>query len=183
MKFLPGPGLGGHCIPVDPQYLSWKMRTLGYTARFIELATDINQSMPDYWVHKVQDSLNGQGKAIRGSHVLVIGVAYKANVSDLREAPALDIIGLLLEKGAEVSYHDSHVPAFSHEGKAFKSVPDLYKTARGGRLHPDYRGPRRVRLGGDSPHWQSRSRLPGDAPQADRQLNFCNTLLDTLDTL
>ena len=130
MKFLPGPGLGGHCIPVDPQYLSWKMRTLGYTARFIELATDINQSMPDYWVHKVQDSLNGQGKAIRGSHVLVIGVAYKANVSDLREAPALDIIGLLLEKGAEVSYHDSHVPAFSHEGKAFKSVPDLYRTAR-----------------------------------------------------
>ena len=125
MKFLPGPGLGGHCIPVDPQYLSWKMRTLGYTARFIELASDVNRSMPWYWVRKVQDALNDAGKAIQGSAILVIGVAYKRDVSDLREAPALDIITLLREKGAHITYHDWHVPSFTHEGCTLVSVDDL----------------------------------------------------------
>lgn len=125
MKFLPGPGLGGHCIPVDPQYLSWKMRTLGYTARFIELASDVNRSMPWYWVRKVQDALNEVGRAIRGSRILVIGVAYKRDVSDIREAPALDIITLLHEKGATIRYHDPHVPSFTHESLTWHSEASL----------------------------------------------------------
>lgn len=99
MKFTPGPGLGGHCIPIDPLYLSWKLRTLNYTARFIELASEINTSMPRYWIQKIQDALNEEGKPVKGSRVLVLGVAYKKNVSDLRESPALDIIYLLREKG------------------------------------------------------------------------------------
>ena len=125
MKFLPGPGLGGHCIPVDPQYLSWKMRTMGYTARFIELATEVNTSMPRYWVHQVQDALNSVGRAINGSDILVIGVAYKRDVSDLRESPALDIMSLLHEKGAKVRYHDSHVPAFRLGSMELVSVEDF----------------------------------------------------------
>ncbi|MCY4000932.1 MAG: nucleotide sugar dehydrogenase [Bacteroidetes bacterium] len=125
MKFLPGPGLGGHCIPIDPQYLSWKLRTLGYTARFIELATEINTDMPRYWVHRVQDHLNDQGKALRGSHIMMIGVAYKKNVSDLRESPALDILQLLQKKGANISYHDPHVPSFELDGMEMVSVEDL----------------------------------------------------------
>ena len=125
MKFLPGPGLGGHCIPIDPQYLSWKMRTLGYTARFIELASDVNRSMPWYWVRKVQDALNTVGKAIKDSTILVIGVSYKRDVSDLREAPALDIISLLVAKGAAITYHDPHVLSFTHEGRSWESEPDL----------------------------------------------------------
>ena len=125
MKFLPGPGLGGHCIPIDPQYLSWKLRTLGYTARFIELATEINTDMPRYWVHRVQDQLNDQGKALRGSHILMIGVAYKKNVSDLRESPALDILQLLRKKGAIISYHDPHVPTLELDGIEMASVTDL----------------------------------------------------------
>ncbi len=91
MKFTPGPGLGGHCIPIDPLYLSRKMRTLAYTARFIELASEINTEMPRYWVQKVQDALNDANKAVKGIHILVLGVAYKKNVSNLRESPALDI--------------------------------------------------------------------------------------------
>ena len=130
MKFVPGPGLGGHCIPVDPQYLSWKMRTLGYTARFIELATDINQSMPSYWTRAVQDALNEAGKPLRGSTILVVGVAYKRNVGDLREAPALDIMALLKAKGAAIIYHDSYVPAFSHEELELESVDDLWLSVR-----------------------------------------------------
>jgi len=125
MKFLPGPGLGGHCIPIDPQYLSWKLRTLGYTARFIELATEINTDMPRYWVHRVQDHLNDQGKALRGSNILMIGVAYKKNVSDLRESPALDIFQLLQKKGAEIRYHDPYVPNFEADGVEMISVIDL----------------------------------------------------------
>lgn len=131
MKFLPGPGLGGHCIPVDPQYLSWKMRTLGYTARFIELATEVNTSMPLYWVHQVQNALNGVGRAINGSDILVIGAAYKRNVSDLRESPALDIISLLHEKGGRVQYHDSHVPAFTLGAMEMVAVKDLDKAIAG----------------------------------------------------
>ncbi len=125
MKFTPGPGLGGHCIPIDPLYLSWKLRTVQYNARFIELASEINTEMPRYWVQKVQDALNDAGKAVKGSRVLVLGVAYKKNVSDLRESPALDIIHLLEQKGATVTYHDPHVPAFEHEGMAMRSVTDL----------------------------------------------------------
>ena len=125
MKFVPGPGLGGHCIPVDPLYLSWKLKTLNYNARFIELASEINTDMPTYWVRKVQDALNDAGKAVKGSRVLVLGVAYKKDVSDLRESPALDILLMLQEKGAQVAYHDPHVPAFQHDGLELASVPDL----------------------------------------------------------
>ena len=125
MKFTPGPGLGGHCIPIDPLYLSWKLRTLQYNARFIELASEINTGMPRYWVQKVQDALNEAGKPVKGSRVLVLGVAYKKNVSDLRESPALDIIHLLREKGAMVEYHDPHVPSFTYEELAMSSVADL----------------------------------------------------------
>jgi UDP-N-acetyl-D-glucosamine dehydrogenase len=125
MKFTPGPGLGGHCIPIDPHYLSWKLRTMKYNARFIELASEINTEMPRYWVQKVQDVLNNVGKAVKNSHILVLGVAYKKNVSDMRESPALDIIHLLEEKGAHVIYHDPHVPSFHHEGMEMVGVQDL----------------------------------------------------------
>jgi UDP-N-acetyl-D-glucosamine dehydrogenase len=106
MKFTPGPGLGGHCIPLDPQYLSWKMRTLAYKTRMIELASEINGEMPAYVVQKVADVLNDAGKAVRGSRVLLLGVAYKKDIDDLRESPALEIIKLLATKGAIVQYHD-----------------------------------------------------------------------------
>lgn len=125
MRFTPGPGLGGHCIPIDPLYLSWKLRTMEYTARFIELANEINTEMPRYWVQKVQDALNEVGKSVKNSRLLILGVAYKKNVSDMRESPALDIIHLLEQKGAVVEYHDPHVPSFSHEGMAMASVHDL----------------------------------------------------------
>lgn len=125
MKFTPGPGLGGHCIPIDPLYLSWKLRTLEYNARFIQLASEINTEMPRYWVQKVQDSLNDVGKAVKGSRILVLGVAYKKDVNDMRESPALDIIHLLEAKGAHVRYHDPHIPGFRHEGMDMASVADL----------------------------------------------------------
>jgi UDP-N-acetyl-D-glucosamine dehydrogenase len=125
MKFTPGPGLGGHCIPIDPLYLSWKLRTVQYNARFIELASEINTEMPRHWVQRVQDALNNVGKAVKGSRILVLGVAYKKNVSDMRESPALDIIHLLEGKGAHVDYHDPHVPAFQHEGMEMLSIQDL----------------------------------------------------------
>lgn len=125
MRFTPGPGLGGHCIPIDPLYLSWKMRALEYTARFIQLASEINTEMPRYWAQKVQDALNDQGKAVKGSRVLLLGIAYKKNISDLRESPALDIMHLLAEKGAAVAYHDPYVPDFNYEGMARSGVTDL----------------------------------------------------------
>ena len=125
MKFTPGPGLGGHCIPIDPLYLSWKLRTLNYTARFIELASEVNTSMPRYWAQKVQDALNEAGKPVKGSQILVLGVAYKKNIGDMRESPALDIIAHLAEKGAAVSYHDPHVPSFKHDGVEMAGVCDL----------------------------------------------------------
>jgi UDP-N-acetyl-D-glucosamine dehydrogenase len=125
MKFTPGPGLGGHCIPIDPLYLSWKLKAVNYNARFIELASEINTNMPRYVVGKVQDALNRNRKAINGSRILVLGVAYKPNVSDLRESPALDVIGLLQQKGAVVDYHDPYVPEFRHEALQLKSVTDL----------------------------------------------------------
>jgi UDP-N-acetyl-D-glucosamine dehydrogenase len=125
MKFTPGPGLGGHCIPIDPLYLSWKLKAVNYNARFIELADEINTNMPHYVVTKVQDALNKNRKAINGSRILVLGVAYKPNVSDLRESPALDVIGLLRQKGAVVDYHDPYVPEVKHESFHLQCVPDL----------------------------------------------------------
>jgi UDP-N-acetyl-D-glucosamine dehydrogenase len=125
MKFTPGPGLGGHCLPVDPHYLSWKLRGLSYTARFIELASEVNTAMPKFWVRKVQDALNEEGKALKGSRLLVLGVAYKPDVADLRESPALDILALLADMGAEVCYHDPHVPMVQHDGLDLASEPDL----------------------------------------------------------
>ena len=125
MRFTPGPGLGGHCIPIDPQYLSWKLRTLEYTARFVQLASEINTEMPRYWAHKVQDALNELGKAVKGSKILLLGIAYKKNISDLRESPALDIMHLLEEKGAEVHYHDPYVPNFDYEGFARTGITNL----------------------------------------------------------
>lgn len=122
MPFYPGPGLGGHCIPVDPHYLSWKLRTLNYTARFIELADDINRHMPDYVVSKVAEALNTARKAINGSDILILGVAYKPNVGDMRESPAVDIIHLLQDRGAIVSYHDPLVPDLNPENIPLRSA-------------------------------------------------------------
>jgi UDP-N-acetyl-D-glucosamine dehydrogenase len=130
MKFTPGPGLGGHCIPIDPLYLSWKLRALNYTARFIELASEINTNMPRYVVGKVQDALNDQGKPLKGSQVLVLGAAYKPDIDDLRESPALDVIGLLEKKGALVSFHDPYIPYLKHDGWEKHSVPDVLAAVR-----------------------------------------------------
>jgi UDP-N-acetyl-D-glucosamine dehydrogenase len=125
MKFSPGPGLGGHCIPIDPLYLSWKMRTLNYNARFIELASEINTQMPRFAVSKVQDALNERGKPVKDSQLLILGVAYKPDIDDLRESPALDVIHLLEEKGAHVSYHDPYIPHLRQDSDAKDSVTDL----------------------------------------------------------
>ena len=122
MPFYPGPGLGGHCIPIDPHYLSWKLRTLNYTARFIELAAEVNSHMPDYVVSKVGDALNDERKAINGSRILVLGAAYKRDVGDVRESPALDVIHLLRERGAEVTYNDPHIASVQFDGYRLASV-------------------------------------------------------------
>jgi UDP-N-acetyl-D-glucosamine dehydrogenase len=129
MKFTPGPGIGGHCIPIDPLYLSWKLRTLDYTARFIELASEINTSMPRFVVSKVQDALNERGKPLKGSQTLVLGAAYKPDVDDLRESPALDVIGLLRQKGAVVSYHDPYIPTIQHDDWKLESVSKWQQAA------------------------------------------------------
>lgn len=116
MPFYPGPGLGGHCIPIDPHYLSWKLRSLNYQAKFIEMAGEINRSMPAYVVQKVADALNDESKPVKGSDILILGVAYKKNVSDVRESPAIDIINMLRERGGNVEYYDPYVPVISgHE--------------------------------------------------------------------
>jgi UDP-N-acetyl-D-glucosamine dehydrogenase len=109
--FYPGPGLGGHCIPIDPFYLTWKAREVGHTSRFIELAGELNRSMPDYVVKRVALALNDRGKAVKGSSVLVLGLAYKPDVDDVRESPSLELIEKLEELGAKVDYNDPHVPA------------------------------------------------------------------------
>ena len=116
MKFVPGPGLGGHCIPLDPHYLAWKMRTLHYKTRMIELAGEINTEMPAFWVSKVADALNEVAKPLRGSRVVVLGVAYKKDIDDLRESPALEILDLLVKKGAIVSYHDPYIAEIVDDG-------------------------------------------------------------------
>jgi len=123
MRFLPGPGLGGHCIPVDPHYLSWKLKTLDYTARFIELAAEINSSMPRYVVNKIGEALNEQRRSFNGATVLVLGVAYKRNVGDIRESPALDIIAQLLARKALVLYNDEYIPSLALHNETLYSQP------------------------------------------------------------
>ena len=130
MKFTPGPGLGGHCIPIDPLYLSWKLRSLHYSARFIDLASEINTNMPRFTVGKIQDALNQHGKALKNSQILILGVAYKADIDDVRESPALDIIHLLKQKGAEVSYHDPYIASLSHDEWKMESTPDYLQAAK-----------------------------------------------------
>jgi UDP-N-acetyl-D-glucosamine dehydrogenase len=124
MPFYPGPGLGGHCLPIDPHYLAWKLKNLDYTARFIQLADEINLGMPLYWVTKAQDELNNRGKPLRNSKVLVLGVAYKPDIDDARESPAIDVIDHLIEKGADVTYHDSNVPYLDVESGRLSSISD-----------------------------------------------------------
>lgn len=116
MPFYPGPGLGGHCIPIDPHYLSWKAKTFEFYARFIELASEINGSMPEYVLGKITDALNRQRKAINGSQILIMGVAYKKEVGDTRESPAIDVIRMLVQRGGEVLYHDPYVPELQIDG-------------------------------------------------------------------
>lgn len=132
MKFTPGPGLGGHCIPIDPLYLSWKMRSFNYNARFIELASEINTNMPRYVVGRVLEAMNDRSKTLKGSKVLVLGAAYKPDIDDVRESPALDVIGLLKKKGAFVEYHDPYIPHIHHEydGWHMDSVKDLMKSVK-----------------------------------------------------
>jgi len=122
MPFQPGPGLGGHCIPIDPLYLSWKLRSLKTPARFIELADRVNCGMPEHVVVLAQEGLNRKKKPIFGSKILISGVAYKKNISDVRESPAIDVIDGFLKRGALISYLDPHVPSFRENGHAFESI-------------------------------------------------------------
>lgn len=122
MPFYPGPGLGGHCIPIDPHYLSWKLKSLNYYARFIELAGEINSHMPEYVVERIGRILNDRKKSLKGSKILVLGVAYKRDIRDVRESPALDVIKLLQNAGAEVKYTDPHVPSIRMDDSVIKSV-------------------------------------------------------------
>ncbi len=130
MKFTPGPGLGGHCIPIDPLYLSWKMKSFNYNARFIELASEINTNMPRYVVNRIMEAMNQRGILLKNANVLVLGAAYKPDIDDVRESPTLDIIGLLRERGAVVTYHDPYIPHIHHEvdGWHMDSVQDLMKS-------------------------------------------------------
>jgi UDP-N-acetyl-D-glucosamine dehydrogenase len=132
MKFTPGPGLGGHCIPIDPLYLSWKMKSFHYNARFIELASEINTNMPRYVVNRILNAMNDRGMLLKGSKVLVLGAAYKPDIDDVRESPAMDVIGLLMKKGAEVDYHDPYIPHIHHEYDGWQkdSVTDMMKAVK-----------------------------------------------------
>jgi UDP-N-acetyl-D-glucosamine dehydrogenase len=123
MPFYPGPGLGGHCIPIDPFYLSWKTKQAGIEARFIELAGYINGQMPHFVVDKVQHALNDASKPVRGSHIHILGVAYKKDIDDVRESPALDIMLLLKQRGARITYTDPHVPRLRLDGLELASEP------------------------------------------------------------
>ena len=124
MRFSPGPGLGGHCIPVDPFYLTWKAREFGFYTEFIELAGKVNEAMPYFCRSLVSQSLNHAAqKAMKGSRILVLGVAYKPDIADMRESPALKLISLLQNAGADVSYHDPHVPSFDEHGLKMTCVP------------------------------------------------------------
>ena len=144
MPFYPGPGLGGHCIPIDPFYLSWKTKQAGIEARFIELAGYINGNMPHFVVEKVQSALNDVSKPMKGSRIHILGVAYKRDIDDVRESPALDIIHLLLRRGATISYSDPYVPEISIDGGTIKAGGED-RTHRS-RLRPDRDRPQGVRL-------------------------------------
>jgi len=122
MPFYPGPGLGGHCIPIVPHYLAWKLKTLGYEARFIALADEVNSAMPAHVVAKIADALNDQAKPLRGSRIVVLGVTYKPNVADTRESPPLEVLSQLLAKGADAVYHDPYVPALELGGRVHESI-------------------------------------------------------------
>lgn len=122
MPFYPGPGLGGHCIPIDPHYLSWKLKSLNYYARFIELAGDINSHMPEYVVERISRALNEREKSLKGTKILILGVAYKRDIRDVRESPALDVIKLLQNAGAEVVYTDPYVPSIRMDDSVMKSA-------------------------------------------------------------
>lgn len=128
MPFYPGPGLGGACIPVDPYYLTWKSRLMGYEAKFIELAAEINRSMSEYVVSKISDSLNEQEKSVKGSLILILGVAYKKDVCDIRESPAIEIMNILKRKGAKLVYNDPLIPEIEFNGETMKSVSLTGKT-------------------------------------------------------
>ena len=122
MPFYPGPGLGGHCIPIDPLYLAWKARVYGFEARFIDLASQINSDMPDYVADRTARALNRSGKAVKGSKILIIGIAYKRDVTDMRESPAFEVFHKLKERGADISYHDPFVPTVKLDGQTLRSV-------------------------------------------------------------
>jgi UDP-N-acetyl-D-glucosamine dehydrogenase len=154
MAFYPGPGLGGHCIPIDPFYLTWKAREFGLHTRFIELAGEINTSMPDYVVARVSEALNDHGKAMRGSRILVVGLAYKANVDDMRESPSLVLIEKLEAKGASVDFNDPYVPVIPHTrehdhlaGRESKPITKDYDCIVIATAHQDYDGSRIAKLG------------------------------------
>jgi UDP-N-acetyl-D-glucosamine dehydrogenase len=153
MKFTPGPGLGGHCIPVDPAYLSWKMKSLNFPARFIELATEVNNGMPDHVVDRIAEMLNEDRLAVNGSRILILGVAYKSSVDDMRESPALDVIGGLLARGGKIQYHDPFVAECEIAGELMKSVDLTDEVLRSSDLvvvltdHPDVDYERVVRVG------------------------------------
>lgn len=125
MPFYPGPGIGGHCIPLDPQYLSWKLKTLNFYSRFIELAGEMNSRMPEYLVSRIVDGLNDMRKSIKGSKILIVGVAYKKDVRDVRESPALDVIKLLIDKNADIRYYDPFIPEISEAGHKLRSIKSL----------------------------------------------------------
>ena len=131
MPFTPGPGLGGHCLPIDPFYLSWKAREYDFPVEFIELAGKVNQHMPYYCAERIAQALNDHAKAVRGSSILILGVSYKSNVGDLRESPALKLIELLRGAGAKVSYHDPHVPSLAPEAIDLESVELADETLHG----------------------------------------------------
>jgi UDP-N-acetyl-D-glucosamine dehydrogenase len=131
MPFYPGPGLGGHCIPVDPLYLSWKARQSGFEARFIELAGQVNGAMPYHVARRVAEALNSRRRSVRGARVLVLGVAYKADIDDVRESPSLDILEILEQEGARVAYSDPYVPSILHGGRRLRSVPLRRSALRG----------------------------------------------------
>ena len=154
MAFYPGPGLGGHCIPIDPFYLTWKAREFGLHTRFIELAGEINTSMPDYVVTRVSEALNDHGKAVRGSRILIIGLAYKANVDDMRESPSLVLIEKLEERGAKVDYNDPYVPVIPHTrehdhltGRRSQPISKDYDCIVIATAHQEYDGAEIARLG------------------------------------
>jgi UDP-N-acetyl-D-glucosamine dehydrogenase len=130
MPFYPGPGLGGHCIPIDPHYLSWKLRSLNFFTRFIDLAAEINRGMPLHVVNRVALLLNDRGRALKGARALIVGVTYKRDTADIRESPALDVIELLRERGAEVTYHDPHAPELEIDGHATPAAPLTAETLR-----------------------------------------------------